>query len=198
MSIPQNAKILIDEANSKLWMLNNFTDDYYEQLCSLEMLVEPPIRYMGKTMRQQRNISFLSDTSHGYRYSGQIIKSKPLSDHPYLVDLTQRVNDTLGTGFNGILVNSYENGSKYISAHSDEEAGLDKTRCVVAALSYGATRKFRIRDKLTNAIRLDVDATPRSLLVMEGDFQKVFKHEVPKQLKIKDRRISLTFRQHTI
>lgn len=198
MSIPQGAKILIDEANSKLWMLDNFSDDYYEQLCDLDMLVEPPIRYMGKTLKQQRNISFLSDVSKGYRYSGQIIKSKPLAEHPYLADLTNKVNETLGTNFNGILVNSYENGSKYISAHSDEETGLDKTRRAVAALSYGATRKFRIRDKLTNAIRLDVEATPCSLLVMEGDFQKAFKHEVPKQLKIKDRRISLTFRQHIV
>jgi len=63
-------------------------------------------------------------------------------------------------------------------------------------LRYGAVRKFRIRNKETGKIVLDHDHEPYSLIVMDGDFQKEFTHEIPQQKKIKDGRVSLTFRYH--
>lgn len=36
---------------------------------------------------------------------------------------------------------------------------------------------------------------PGSLVIMQGDTQKFWKHEIPKEPKVKDGRISLTFRQ---
>jgi len=59
-------------------------------------------------------------------------------------------------------------------------------------------RKFRIRDKSTKKIVLDYDHQPGTLLVMSGEFQKQFTHEIPIQKKIKDERISITFRHHIV
>jgi len=68
----------------------------------------------------------------------------------------------------------------------------------VAGICYGpAIRTFRIRNKETKKIILDHKHMPCSLLIMEGDFQKEFTHEIPIEKKIKEERISLTFRYHT-
>jgi alkylated DNA repair dioxygenase AlkB len=125
------------------------------------------------------------------------MKSQPLGDKPILSELLNIVNDYLGTNFNGILVNHYVDGTKIVGSHGDNEDGLDKNNKMVAALSYGAIRKFRIREN-PNTIILDIPTTPCSLIVMDGEFQSEFKHEIPPEKRIKEDRISLTFRSHTV
>ena len=194
-------EVLINTGRSKLWKVDNYSPDFFVkllQLLQLLLTVEPEITVMGKICRQRRNVGFFSDESTGYRYSGQTLPAFPLSSVPFLKSILQAVNLSLGTSFNGILVNSYINGEKYIGAHSDNESGLDKGgRNMVVSIAYGAVRTFRIRDKETKKIVLDYPHTPGTLLVMEGDFQKEFTHEIPVQKKVKEERISLTFRHHT-
>ena len=185
-------KVLIDTGRSKLWVVENYGPDLFSELQKLPLYEEPPIRFG----RQRRNVGFFSDESVGYTYSGQTMPSIPLSAAPILQQLLPAVNQSLGTNFNGILVNRYINGEKYIGAHSDEEKALDKTKSMVASISYGATRKFRIRDKETKQIVLDYPHTARTLLVMEGAFQRSYTHEIPIEKRVKDERISVTFRHH--
>jgi alkylated DNA repair dioxygenase AlkB len=193
-----NPKVLIDTGRSKLWIIENYSPDLLVYLQNVPLFEEPPIMIMGKECRQRRNIGFFSDESKGYQYSGQFMPSFPLSSAPVLQTLLPELNKSLGSTFNGILVNSYLNGEKYLSAHSDEERALDKSgRKMVAGIAYGVVRKFRIRDKQTNKIVLDYPHTPCTLLVMEGDFQLEFKHEIPIEKKVDGERISITFRHHT-
>ena len=103
------------------------------------------IKRFGKTFHQNRDIGFFSDDSIGYHYSGQLAPSIPLTSN--LQVLLQFVNKEFGAEFNGILVNYYENGNETIGAHSDDERNLDSVG--VVSVSYGATRKFRIRHKST-------------------------------------------------
>ena len=107
----------------------------------------PPIKVYGKDCRQRRCIGFFSDESMGYKYSSQISLSKPLTKSLNL--LLSDINNLFNTNYNGILVNKYKSGEDYISKHSDDEKNLDDSG--VISISYGATRKFRIRDKKTNA-----------------------------------------------
>jgi alkylated DNA repair dioxygenase AlkB len=44
---------------------------------------------------------------------------------------------------------------------------------------------------------LDVPTNSGEMLIMGGDFQKEFTHEIPIEKKIKHPRISFTFRKHT-
>jgi len=104
------------------------------------------------------------------------------------------VNIIYHTNFNGILINKYLNGNDYISAHSDSESNCDVNG--VVAISYGSTRKFRIRDKKTKTIVGDFPLNHAEMLIMGGDFQKEFTHEIPIEKKIKEPRISFTFRKH--
>lgn len=199
MESPNEFKYFIKTPKSSLHVKYNFTEDLYDQIMeevSQDLEVEPPITVYGKKCNQRRNIGFFSDTSIGYEYSNQIMKSKPLKDKPVILSLLEKVNTELGTNFNGILVNLYLDGTKNIGAHSDSEVGLDKKKGTVAGISYGAERKFRIRDKETKKIVTDIFTTSKMLLVMDGSFQKEFTHEIPFELTIHKPRISLTFRHH--
>ena len=130
----------------------------------------------------------------GYQYSKQMMISQPLTESLEL--LLSFVNEHFHATFNGILVNEYINGENYIGAHSDNELCLSNIG--VIAISIGAVRKFRIRNKKTKQIIMDIPTLPYQFIQMGGEFQKLFTHEIPVQKKIKDSRISFTFRHHLI
>lgn len=157
------------------------------------LTIEPTIQIFGKTVAQPRDVGFFSDESLGYRYSRQLMPAQALDES--LRSLLLMVNTALGSQFNGILVNHYQNGAKNIGAHSDDEGGLDDVG--VAAISWGATRTLRFRDKATKKIVLDHPLHHGELVVMGGsEFQQKFTHEIPRQLRIQEPRWSFTFRRH--
>jgi alkylated DNA repair dioxygenase AlkB len=162
---------------------------------------KPPIMVYGKMCRQQRNVGFFSDESSGYNYSTQKMPSQALT--PAMATLLERVNEQLGATYNGMLVNEYLNGDDKIGAHSDDERDLDPA-VGVAALSVGGGRIFRIRHKQVGkqfaGEKKFFDHTTGNyeLMVMGGKFQKEFTHEIPEQKKVKDKRLSITFRRHAI
>ena len=157
--------------------------------------VEPEISLFGKRVPQPRDVQFRSDESKGYFYSGQVAESQPLSADMRLV--IAWANELVGAEYNGILINRYKDGTKSVGAHADSEAGLDP-RAGVLAISHGATRKFRIRNKLTKQLFQDVPARQGEAIQMKGAFQSVFSHEIPKEASVPGARVSLTFRRHDI
>ena len=152
----------------------------------------PEIKVFGKICHQPRNVGFFSDDSVGYRYSRQIMRSQSLT--PSLSSLLEIINREFNANFNGILVNLYVDGNDSIGDHSDDEASLGKEG--VIAISTGAVRKFRIRDKSSRKIVKDIEMEHGMILQMCGDFQKEFTHGIPVEKRIKDSRISFTFRHH--
>ena len=123
---------------------------------------------MGKKCYQRRSIGFFSDDENvaGYYYSNQLAEKQPLDS---LKPLLKIINEKFNIDFNGILINKYKNSEEYISAHSDDEKDL--TDAGVVILSCGATRKLRIKDKLTKKV-LDVPLISGEIVQMLGDFQK--------------------------
>lgn len=147
----------------------------------------------GNVCRQHRSVGFYSDTSKGYNYSSSKTPAKKM--HPCLRELLIYINDKFDYNYNGILINKYDGGEDNIGKHSDDENGLD-SRVGVIAISYGAVRKFRIRNKMTGKIVIDVPTNPNKIIQMAGDFQKEFTHEIPVEKKVKGVRYSFTFRRH--
>lgn len=156
--------------------------------------IKPEINLFGRLIHENRDVGFFSDESAGYKYSNKIEKSKPLDE--YLTKIMNVINSHFESKFNGILINRYCTGLDYIGKHSDDERGLDSDAGVVA-VSYGADRIFRIRDKKNGKIILDISTSEYPVIQMAGDFQKYYTHEVPIQRKVKDTRYSFTFRKHT-
>ncbi len=111
-----------------------------------ELIIRPEIEIYGKVCRQGRNVGFFSDISEGYHYSNKLMTSKPLTNN--LKELMTKINVRFNTAFNGILINEYVDGKDSIGVHSDDESKLD-TSSGILSLSYGATRKFRVKNKIT-------------------------------------------------
>ena len=174
----------------------NFINKELLEKCIIDIELEerPEIIIFGKKCKQQRNVGFFSNESIGYSYSKKMMESKPLSQS--MSELLLVTNMIVGAEFNGILVNKYMDGNDYISAHSDDETGLDSVG--VISISYGSERIFRIRHRETKKIMCDELTTHCSILHMGGDFQKLYTHEIPIQKKIKESRISFTFRKHNM
>lgn len=202
-----------EECRARFWVVENYVPfDLYPYCKTLPLFEKPKIMVYGKECTQRRNVGFFSDDSRGYKYSGQIMPATSFANHPWLKQLMEQVNIALSTSFNGVLVNSYVTGEDHLGAHSDDEKGLDKgPRKIVAGISCGVTRTFRIRDKATKKIVLDYPHKSGTLIVMEN-MQSMFLHEIPPQKRIKPgphedlnnpdildkyTRISLTFRNHT-
>lgn len=189
-------KKILETDKSQLYQ-DNFTDiDLLEECVEYtrDKLNEyPPIKIFDKICYQRRCVGFFSNESIGYKYSNQLSKSIFMS--PCLIKLLETINNLFNAQYNGILVNLYKSGNDYISAHSDDETCLDKSG--VVAISYGATRKFRIRNKKSKERVIDIPMTSGLIIQMSGEFQKEFTHEVPIEKRVKEERISFTFRRHT-
>jgi alkylated DNA repair dioxygenase AlkB len=159
----------------------------------LELIHHPEIKMFGKTYHQQRSVGFFSDTADGYNYSTSKTPANKMK--PSLLELLDYINNMFNSSFNGILVNKYEHGGEYIGKHSDDERTIEP-KCGVISVSFGATRKFRIRNKETGKIVLDLPMEPNKIIQMAGDFQREFTHEIPAEKKIREPRYSFTFRRH--
>jgi len=161
----------------------------------LDLVHRPLLKVYGKDVHSNRDVGFFSldDSIDGYKFSGQTAMSSPMTSDMKL--LTHALNKQLDTKFNAILVNYYADGKDYIGAHGDNELHLDKS--MVAGLSFGATRTFRIRDKTSKQMKLNHPWRNGTVLVMSGpSFQKTYTHEIPKETLVKQPRLSLTWRTH--
>jgi alkylated DNA repair dioxygenase AlkB len=108
-----------------------------------------------------------------------------------LEELRQKVSKFLGIEFNSVLVNLYRNGDDHVGMHADrEEKGKP-----IASLSFGATRKFRLRKIYkTKGYDFEFHLESGDLLIMKDNCQKVYKHGVPKEKGVRKPRLNLTFR----
>jgi alkylated DNA repair dioxygenase AlkB len=185
----ENSALILHDLEPEIWELIKVCIETVDG----ELDVRPKIKFFGRECEQKRSVGFYSDTSKGYNYSTTLTPSKKM--HPCLRELLIYINDKFDFSYNGILINKYVGGEEYIGKHSDDERGLDP-RVGVVALCYGEKRKFRIRNKVTGEIAVDIPTDSTKIIQMAGDFQKEFTHEIPVEKKVKGTRYSLTFRRH--
>ena len=188
--------IYTDKSFLKLYNINILEDINFLSLINEienKLIKYPKIKIFNKEATQHRCIGFFSNDSIGYYYSGQLAKSQPLENN--LLKLLEIINNKFTADFNGILINKYQDGNDYIGKHSDDEKNLGNIG--VISISYGGTRKFRIRNKNGKRV-MDINLESGSIIHMGGDFQKEFTHEIPIEKKVKSERYSFTFRKHLI
>ena len=155
-------------------------EDQFEALWAMKPLEAQQCVIFGKTIDVPRNYKVYGEQ---YRFSGQ--ENVP-------VEVPLELGEFLAFG-NSVLVNWYEDGSKYIGYHSDDERGL--SGCVYA-FSYGVCRRFKFKNKETDEVDT-LMLENNSLLVMSETCQKTHKHSLPVMKKITGRRISITVRTLT-
>lgn len=90
------------------------------------------------------------------------------------------------------MLNLYHDGNEGMGWHTDDEKELEENG-VIASLSFGAARKFSFKHKTTKE-KIDFHLASGSLLLMRGETQKHWLHQLPKTKKVHQPRINLTFR----
>lgn len=148
----------------------------------------------GREVAIPRRTAWYGDPHASYVYSG--VRHDPMPWTPTLRELRERIEEDTGRAFNSVLLNFYRDGEDSVSWHSDDERELGP-RPVIASLSLGATRVFQLKHKRRADLeRIDIELTHGSLLMMSGDCQRHWKHQIPKR-RGRNRpgpRINLTFR----
>lgn len=144
----------------------------------------------GKRHLEPRLSAWYGDPGATYSYSGIDLTPKPWT--PVLAELRTVCEEVAGTSFNSVLCNRYRDGNDKMGWHADDEAALGPEP-TIASLSLGAPRRFRLRHRASREI-VECELPSGSLLVMSGLSQECWMHEVPRQKKITEPRINLTFR----
>lgn len=150
------------------------------------------IRMFGQELPQPRLTAWYGDPAARYTYSGLTWEPRPWT--AALRDLRQRVEAAAGARFNSVLLNLYRDGRDSMGWHADDEPELGPAP-VIASVSLGATRRFRLRPRpglQHPAQALDLPAG--SLLVMGGVTQRHWQHALPKTARPVGPRLNLTFR----
>lgn len=149
------------------------------------------VRIFGRDLASPRLSSWHGDPGTDYRYSGH--RHRPADWTATLQTLRQRLIDTLGQDFNAVLANLYRNGHDGMGWHADDEPELGP-QPLIASLSLGASRRFVLRRR-DRRHQHELLLTHASLLLMAGATQHYWRHAVPRQRRVLEPRINLTFRR---
>jgi alkylated DNA repair dioxygenase AlkB len=84
--------------------------------------VQPELTMYGKRVKMPRLTAWYGDSTATYVYSG--VRNEPLPWDRRLGDLRDRVQETVGSKFNSVLLNLYCDGNDYMSWHRDDEPEL--------------------------------------------------------------------------
>ena len=103
------------------------------------------------------------------------------------------VEEYVDAAFNSVLLNLYRDQSDRMGWHSDDEPELGPAP-VIASVSLGATRRLLLRHRRDRSVRLSLDLTHGSLLLMEPPLQAFWQHSVAKTRRAVGARINLTWR----
>jgi len=146
-------------------------------------------RLFGREMAVPRMTAWFGDAA--YRYSG--ILHEPAAMPGIVQYLRERAEALSSASFNSVLLNLYRTGRDSVGWHSDREAGLGD-RPTIASLSLGGTRRFQFRHRRTKET-LTLELGSGDWLMMRGETQRFWVHQVPKTASPVDPRVNLTFRR---
>lgn len=150
------------------------------------------LQLFGRRVDSPRLSCWIGDAAAVYTYSRT--RFEPRAWTPTLAALRSGLSEYGKQDFNSVLCNLYRDGSDCMGWHSDDEAELGP-RPLIASLSFGATRRFRLRGRHDPALRLELELPGGSLLLMSGATQRNFRHDLPRAPRVGAARINLTFRR---
>lgn len=174
------------------WLPRDRADRLFECLRNDIDWQSRTIRMFGRKVVQPRLLAFQGDPGVCYRYSGGDYEALPW--HPAIELIRNRLQIELATVFNSVLVNLYRDGRDCMGWHSDNERELGRNP-TIASVSLGQRRRFLLRSRTEPARTIELEPDSGSLLVMAGDLQHAWKHQVPRTARTVGPRINLTFRR---
>ncbi len=167
------------------------SDMYLQTLLSEIEWKQEPIKLFGKTVMQPRLTAWYGDGDKTYTYSG--ITMQPRNWSPALKTIKEKIEIVSPVKFTSALLNLYRNGLDSMGWHRDNEKELGQNP-VIASVSFGGTRTFRLRNYHNKSIIKSIELTHGSLLIMQGEIQHYWEHQIPKTSAPVKERINITFR----
>jgi len=145
----------------------------------------------GERRRVPRLVAWHGDPGTAYTYSGTA--HEPLPWTPDLQRVRHRAEELTGHCYNSVLLNLYRDGRDGMGWHADDEPELGREP-VIASVSFGATRRFKLRHRRSRIAACTLDLAHGDLLLMAGVTQHHYLHAVPKSARPVGARVNLTFR----
>ena len=189
-------KMPIEAEEAEIYLIESFisaneANEIFQELRNHTLWRKDKITVFGKEYDQPRLTAWYATNEKSYSYSGIQMNPHPFTD--LLKDLARRIEDASGIKFNTCLFNLYRDGKDSNGWHADDEKELGQNP-PIASLSFGATRKFKMRKKDNHQQKIDLHLSNGSLLLMLGETQHKWQHQIPKTKKEVGERINLTFR----
>lgn len=193
--ITSNSSFVLDEGIDVIYepgfIDESLANNLFEDLLKEAAWHRPVMYFQDRKVLTRRQVAWHADYKYVYKYSGQEHEWKDWT--PAMLTIRELIENKLNIKFNGVLLNLYNDGTDYISPHSDDEDDLVNGSPIVC-VSLGETRDFVLKHKF-NGNRHIIPLENGSLVIMQGNTQAVSKHSIPKRKNINKPRISLTFRQ---
>ena len=182
--------------DGELYLVEGFyqTDDaqkLFDDLRAKLAWQEEQIFVYGRWVKVPRLMCWYGDEGACYQYSG--VTHQPLSWTESLLSAKHKIEAYHNGSFNSVMANLYRNGSDSMGCHADDEKELGN-KPLIASLSLGEQRLLKFRHQKSKEV-LDITLSHGDLLLMAGDIQHYWQHELPKTKKQKAERINLTFRK---
>lgn len=189
-------QIIFDLPNAEIEYHGNFFDTEQANLLFDKLKTEIPwqqdnITVYGKSYPQPRLTALFGNEGKPYSYSNIIMQ--PHLWNPLTTFIKEKVEEITNEKFTTVLLNLYRDGKDSNGWHADNEKELGRNP-VIASVSFGATRPFYLKHNTIDNQRLKIDLSHGSLLVMKGETQHFWKHQIAKTAKPIGERINLTFR----
>jgi alkylated DNA repair dioxygenase AlkB len=186
---------LVEIDNGQYIYIPNFlskteSDLYYDTFLNEIEWRQEELNMYGKILKYPRLTAWYGDADKPYTYSGSTFEPNPWTEE--LVALKSKIETKSALKFNSVLLNLYRDGNDSVSWHADDEEELGQNP-EIASVNFGATRKFHLKHNVTKE-KYEILLDHGSLLIMKGELQHYWKHQVPKTKNKVRPRVNLTFR----
>ena len=191
-----NSYSKIDLVNADISLYSNLfspkeADNFFEILKKNIVWKQEKIKVFNEIHDIPRLTAWYGEPNKTYVYSGIEVKSSPWTQP--LLQIKEKIESVSNIQFNSVLLNFYRSGADGVSWHSDDELELGRNP-VIGSVSFGESRPFQLKHKSLENTKQKIILEHGSYLLMQGETQHHWLHQIPKSKKKMGERINLTFR----
>lgn len=166
-------------------------DNYFDRLLKTIPWQQDDITVFGKTHPQPRLTALFASNNKPYSYSN--ITMQPHGFTSALSEIKKLIEQQVETVFTTCLANLYRDGQDSNGWHADNEKELG-INPIIASVTLGAPRYFNLKHKDNPKLKHKLLLEHGSLLLMKGETQHHWLHQIAKTKRVIKPRINLTFR----
>jgi alkylated DNA repair dioxygenase AlkB len=167
------------------------SDSYFKTIEAETNWQHDDITVFGKTYKQPRLTALFGESNQAYGYSNIVMYPEPFT--PTLKTIKAQIETIANHKFNTLLINLYRDGSDSNGWHADNEKELG-INPIIASVSFGEARPFHFKHRVLKDQRHKIILEHGSLLILKGEMQHHWLHQIAKTKKEIKPRINLTFR----